>query len=89
MRIKIRRKDLRFVRSIIEQVIGVYSSSLHSNFLFKSLISTLDISVVYSDSRTGGLCLASTDGKNAIFLSVNPKDSEKFIAFIVAHELSH
>lgn len=89
MNISCFRNDLDFVRKIVYNVSSEYMSALHNNFYFDALISEAVVNIYPSNkSITSGICSISPFERK-LELNIVLKDSEKYIAFIVAHEFAH
>lgn len=79
--------ELEFVATIVKKVAATYMSKLRNNKYFKSLVSDLKVEIKKTKKGTTGVCITKKNAK--ICLKVNPADSDKYIALVVAHEFAH
>lgn len=97
MNIEIYNKNDKLLRckEIVQEVYEKFLELLQNKALFKAKNSLLTINLMeelYEDLPTSGICSEIDDDasfKYTINLLINIKNSEKYIAFVAAHELAH
>lgn len=86
------KPELQFVREMIYKIVAEYLSSLRNNVRFDAVISCLKVKVDATDKISGGVCEFTEWPEYLewnIKLHINPSNSKKYIAFIIAHEFAH
>ena len=82
--------EISFVKNLVKEVSETYLKHLSNKMYFKMKLSCLSVRIYETNMKTDGS--VGNDQENnelKIILSVNPMDSKKYIAFIIAHEFAH
>lgn len=79
-------------KEIVQEVSQKFIDLLSNKSVFNAKLSVLNVKVFpFSEDITTGACAENGQHSNeySIHLLVNPNDSKKYIAFVIAHELAH
>lgn len=81
---------INFVEDLFKRVTDTYLQHLSNKMYFKMKLSCLMVKIYEVETKTDGSFWNDVDNNELkVILSVNPNDSKKYIAFIIAHEIAH
>ena len=88
---EVQKENVMFAKDIVNKVIIEYINALENTFVFQSKLTELKVSISpIAFSRSIGSC-TNDACSNAIEIKlfINPNDSTKYIAYVIAHEFAH
>lgn len=88
---EISNESVMFTKDIVIRVVSEYVNSLENTFVFRNKLFGLKVSIApITFSRSIGSCRSDNYSNTIeIKLFINPNDSKKYIAYVIAHEFAH
>lgn len=89
MKVTVQDARLNFVKKIVDEVISTFINSLNNKALLKAKVLDLEVKIFNTKNETTFGMMSTNGEEHVIGIYVCPLDSDKKIAFIIAHEFAH